>query len=285
MNRTRKSAFTLIELLVVIAIIAILAAILFPVFAQAREKARQTSCLSNLKQIGLGIIMYVQDYDETFCPSVMEDNVEWSTLVQPYIKNGDAGGLVPDKTDPYNFIGGVFHCPSFPVDGQANNYHPRTDLFPYPNPDSANPSNFYACGIYTMADVPAPANSLALIEGGVNGTGSPGDPGGWDYAYWCPTVWYWGGSQNQVNPDPITSNEYVTGDCDFPINSGRADWESCGQMPRYRHSKTSNMAYLDGHVKAKIRGSINWYKDILIPHVKPSDSGFGTGSIPSWYPQ
>src|SRR5881296_1409417 len=62
----RKRAFTLIELLVVIAIIAILAAILFPVFAQAREKARQASCLSNLKQIGQGYLMYLQDNDEQF---------------------------------------------------------------------------------------------------------------------------------------------------------------------------------------------------------------------------
>ena len=62
----RNQAFTLIELLVVIAIIAILAAILFPVFAQAREKARQTSCASNLKQLSLAAIMYVQDYDEVF---------------------------------------------------------------------------------------------------------------------------------------------------------------------------------------------------------------------------
>ncbi len=66
MLRNRRRAFTLIELLVVIAIIAILAAILFPVFAQAREKARQTSCLSNHKQYALATLMYVQDYDETF---------------------------------------------------------------------------------------------------------------------------------------------------------------------------------------------------------------------------
>src|SRR3989441_2189614 len=65
-NRKGKTGFTLIELLVVIAIIAILAAILFPVFAQARDKARQTTCLSNLKQIGLGYMQYVQDFDGTW---------------------------------------------------------------------------------------------------------------------------------------------------------------------------------------------------------------------------
>ena len=64
-----RRGFTLIELLVVIAIIAILAAILFPVFAKAREKARQSSCLSNVKQLGLGLMMYAQDYDETYMPS------------------------------------------------------------------------------------------------------------------------------------------------------------------------------------------------------------------------
>ena len=84
------SAFTLIELLVVIAIIAILAAILFPVFAQAREKARQTSCLSNLKQYSLANLMYVQDYDEAF-PMSAYLNVScvatfyWA--VAPYVKN------------------------------------------------------------------------------------------------------------------------------------------------------------------------------------------------------
>src|SRR5579864_7178826 len=87
--------FTLIELLVVIAIIAILAAILFPVFAQAREKARAISCLSNMKQTGLGLMMYIQDYDETFPLAAYWDYGNFSTdfylwssqrCLQPYIK-------------------------------------------------------------------------------------------------------------------------------------------------------------------------------------------------------
>ncbi|GAB4455712.1 MAG: hypothetical protein OHK0029_12240 [Armatimonadaceae bacterium] len=84
-RRSRNSAtraFTLIELLVVIAIIAILAAILFPVFAQAREKARQTACLSNAKQMGLGVMMYAQDYDETM-PRRSPGKAEAPTLPSP----------------------------------------------------------------------------------------------------------------------------------------------------------------------------------------------------------
>lgn len=88
MHRNRDSAFTLIELLVVIAIIAILAAILFPVFAQAREKARQASCLSNVKQTGLAHLMYTQDYDETFVTSWSYGFPgEFTWYVQPYMKN------------------------------------------------------------------------------------------------------------------------------------------------------------------------------------------------------
>src|ERR1700759_352698 len=93
-KRTLRQGFTLIELLVVIAIIAILAAILFPVFAQARDKARQISCLSNMKQTSLAILMYNQDYDETiplgnqeYKGEVTNYDISWIKAVQPYTKN------------------------------------------------------------------------------------------------------------------------------------------------------------------------------------------------------
>jgi prepilin-type N-terminal cleavage/methylation domain-containing protein/prepilin-type processing-associated H-X9-DG protein len=96
----RRHGFTLIELLVVIAIIAILAAILFPVFARAREKARQTSCLSNLKQLGLGVLMYAQDYDEMLpgadCRD-LQNGTNWDIVTEPYVKNWQ-----------------IFQCPSAP---------------------------------------------------------------------------------------------------------------------------------------------------------------------------
>jgi prepilin-type N-terminal cleavage/methylation domain-containing protein len=93
--RFRGKAFTLIELLVVIAIIAILAAILFPVFAQAREKSRSAACLSNLKQIGQAGVMYSADYDQAWTPPFRYDTVDttrcqlrwWQDLIQPYVKN------------------------------------------------------------------------------------------------------------------------------------------------------------------------------------------------------
>jgi prepilin-type N-terminal cleavage/methylation domain-containing protein/prepilin-type processing-associated H-X9-DG protein len=97
MSRARKPAFTLIELLVVIAIIAILAAILFPVFAQARERARMSACLSNMRQIGTALMMYAQDYDETLpyirfhCPGVKQGShcYVWKNAIRPYLKSLD----------------------------------------------------------------------------------------------------------------------------------------------------------------------------------------------------
>lgn len=92
----KHDGFTLIELLVVIAIIAILAAILFPVFARARENARKSNCISNLKQLSLGAYQYAQDYDETFPEAWATPAVYfWSYAIKPYVKNTD-----------------VFRCPS-----------------------------------------------------------------------------------------------------------------------------------------------------------------------------
>jgi competence protein ComGC len=101
MLERRRRAFTLIALLVVVAIIAILAAILFPVFAQAREKARQTSCLSNMKQIGMAITMYVTDYEAYpmhSSPSSANPRTRWPDYISPYVKN-----------EP------LFICPSAPL--------------------------------------------------------------------------------------------------------------------------------------------------------------------------
>jgi prepilin-type N-terminal cleavage/methylation domain-containing protein/prepilin-type processing-associated H-X9-DG protein len=107
----RANGFTLIELLVVIAIIAILAAILFPVFAQAREKARATSCLSNTKQLGTAYMMYLQDYDEVFPPHVTERTAAPGT---PDTAEARAPYSYKTKLDPYVKSGQVYKCPSGP---------------------------------------------------------------------------------------------------------------------------------------------------------------------------
>jgi prepilin-type N-terminal cleavage/methylation domain-containing protein/prepilin-type processing-associated H-X9-DG protein len=99
--KPRNQAFTLIELLVVIAIIAILASILFPVFGRARENARRSSCQSNLKQIGLGLIQYTQDYDERLPRNDSARDVStWIDNLQPYIKS-DQLFICPSDSAPY----------------------------------------------------------------------------------------------------------------------------------------------------------------------------------------
>src|SRR6266498_2270973 len=128
MRRNHQPAFTLIELLVVIAIIAILAAILFPVFAQAREKARQSACLSNCKQIGLAVMMYGEDWDQSYPLFAHYPNHEpmWFQMIQPYIKNENVftcpsvQKMTTEATRPKQMAG--WTVPLYSFNGYGVNY-------------------------------------------------------------------------------------------------------------------------------------------------------------------
>jgi len=128
-SRRARTGFTLIELLVVIAIIAILAAILFPVFAQARAAARKSVCLSDMKQIGLGCMMYAQDYDETCAPGRLPNTYNppapngatWRYMVQPYIKNTKVF-FCPDDTRNVNWSEGYLDAVTY-NNGNTGGYH------------------------------------------------------------------------------------------------------------------------------------------------------------------
>jgi prepilin-type N-terminal cleavage/methylation domain-containing protein/prepilin-type processing-associated H-X9-DG protein len=251
--------FTLIELLVVIAIIAILAAILFPVFAQAREKARQISCVSNLKQIGIGTLMYAQDYDETYMPCRDLDpafggTAEWTVLIQPYIKNGSTGGA-------FNYETGVFNCPSFPTPLQANQYKPRADIF------EAEDSTTNNKPVVNLSFVDDPSEKIGFIEGGQGGGAVAGDSQGWAYPFFIASEWAWipNAAQDQIKLD------LVDGDCDTALSTGNS-WAGdssgagCSFYPRYRHTGMSNFLWLDGHVKAIRRGGVDYVKNVFIPN-------------------
>ena len=246
----RIKGFTLIELLVVIAIIAILAAILFPVFAQAREKARQTSCLSNLKQVSLGVMMYTQDYDESFpmgsyILGTMTAAVTWQDLTEPYIKAGagaTGANLVGRIEAPF------WVCPSISQNAQnlpmaagdrqpfatagvspVSNFYSKA--FSYVNNSNLMPTmhrvapalGWFPLGIQALPSVEAPANRVLACEG----MGYVGNTGGDDWTTQCTSV--------------------ETG---FPNLPGRllghAD-NYCGA--RYRHSGGAVYAMADGHAK------------------------------------
>ena len=271
-----KTAFTLIELLVVIAIIAILAAILFPVFAQAREKARSVSCLSNLRQVGTGLAQYVQDADETFpmgqtfvnTPTPNHDQM-WSEAIYPYLKSGDGNTA----------RGGVFTCPTSPADFQGFQYGASTELMP--DGSSCPWTGGVMFPVATLPEIDAPTDKIALIEKGVNeGNGS--------WVGFDPGEWNWVANKNTLPGDPnddfaIKSGPGGTGDCDYKadpnVNSSFTNYGLCSMMPRYRHNRTTNVIFLDGHAKAIVRGSLNWYKNIFLP-VGASKERIRQG----WYP-
>ncbi len=267
---SRRRGFTLIELLVVIAIIAILAAILFPVFAQAREKARAISCISNEKQMGTAFMLYVQDYDETFPMSQYNAGNDpnlgllWPTFIYPYLKNGDVG--YDGGTEFTWGMTGVFQCPDYPLPGQGSAYAVNVHMMPVLSYPGCSPPVLPVIPC-TLAMLQSSADTVLVAEVGVNdGDGAYNifDP---EEDYWTTTA----GNPFGSHPDDTA---LVNGDCDATsaqIASENYTYGGCGMLPRYRHSRTSNFLFSDGHAKAIVRGNLNWYKNIYIQGLYEAD--------------
>lgn len=241
MIRTRRSGFTLIELLVVIAIIAILAAILFPVFAQAREKARQTACLSNTKQIATSLMMYAQDYDEMLPgyrfaypnPFAAEPNVGaraktvvfMNHILQPYTKNYD-----------------IWKCPSNPqayvnidtVTGQTDDFRSYGGQNSYAMNNYVFTSNI---GI-ALAALAAPADTVGMVDGSYYNT-LPKRPCNLPQLTFnvetstYPRYWYQIGNSKLFAPGESKND---------------LEAETRGKA---RHSQQINTIFLDGHSKSQ----------------------------------
>jgi prepilin-type N-terminal cleavage/methylation domain-containing protein/prepilin-type processing-associated H-X9-DG protein len=209
----RSAGFTLIELLVVIAIIAILAAILFPVFARARENARRASCQSNLKQISLGVMQYVQDYDERFpltggaqayvapeypyCYPYTKNPTSWANDIMPYTKSTQ-----------------IFKCPSdYWSSDPAQNTSRRDSQVSYAN-------NAYLGKVDPPAGAtPTPEHMSQVVQSS-------------KVVLWCETERH------------VTKQNLI--DCHHWIGSFLANGDALAYI---RHLEGSNIAFVDGHVK------------------------------------
>ncbi len=274
-----RRGFTLIELLVVIAIIAILAAILFPVFAQAREKARQTSCASNTKQIGLAIMQYVQDYDEYFPPSQYGGGNTgivqrlWYGLVDPYVK---AQYSEPHWMDPNQRYhpgrDGIFSCPSHPVKTQGGQYGAHYDIFAdfwnCCTPSSTLDARHRATA---LAQLETPAEKAIVVEKGVTDAA-------WGWPFFG--TWQWDWADSVGNPRGSTDNSRIALERDRDCApQGNGSWAQCGMHPRYRHNGVANVLFGDGHVQGMPRGRLLWFRHIYVPVGLPSQ-----WTAEGWYP-
>lgn len=222
-TRQHHNAFTLIELLIVIAIIALLAAIVFPVFATARDKGRQAACLSNTRQLGNGLMLYVQDSDEMFPFSYAPDlGNYWPDLVRPYTGQKAGGNAAT-----------IFLCPS--DSGEALTYSTNPQVIGLYEP-SGTPANFFA-SVVALPEIAEPT-SVVLLGDALTARGGVGLFGGGntapvEYAY----------------PHPALTKDHTRDD------TWCADWvvpatDGCNNKQiAWRHSGGANFVYSDGHAK------------------------------------
>jgi prepilin-type N-terminal cleavage/methylation domain-containing protein/prepilin-type processing-associated H-X9-DG protein len=225
-KKLQHTGFTLIELLVVISIIALMAALLLPVFSMAREMARRTSCANNLKQIGMAFIMYIQDYDETMpalsLPSVptWRDNSSWDLEIASYLKPVDVFVCPDDPGQPYATTAGKPPDPSHPDWGRVRSYSASVDWFNYCGPGGGGSSPCTADPLTPLskddAAIVAPATSVLITER--YGTGSTNEYGSsWFADTWC-----------QPRPQAMGNTQ---------------------GLPYPAHAGGSNYLFCDGHVK------------------------------------
>lgn len=272
-----KRAFTLIELLVVIAIIAILAAILFPVFAQAKTAAKKTQSLSNVKQLVLGVQMYAGDSDDHFPQSETgsgDTHVTWAAAIFPYLKNGDNRVNANSGLALSFGSSGIYRSPGNPRPeppaGQQGpgsfSYGVHHSLFVdnfghTPAEGAPNPG-------VSFSVVDSPADKVAMMEKGANHADG-------NYVWFHDWQQMWVGSILGTPGDPSTLQRdgvdvYTPG---TPVYSPVFDsdctqltnwaWE-CAAHARYRFNRSSPMAFVDGHAKTIQRGQIKWFQNIWV---------------------
>lgn len=294
----RNRAFTLIELLVVIAIIAILAAILFPVFAQAKESAKKTVCLGNLKQIATSTNLYASDYEDTLCQTSWESSltaqsynpggkyqIHWTYLMQPYIKNwgifvcpSDASPVTPKYPAPNGTAdlgqlnGGNMYC-----DWQAPKYSyiPNYNLMPA-----------HDWTPVALTTLPEPANTISIAErraklAGGTVIGVHKGISGFNPSQPCP-------GSTQVAPQyaPLTgttnfafwtdqyAKQHLASDTSDKNDITRVFWE--------RHAEGANYAYGDGHAKyQKLAQTLNLNAYQYGDHFYPGYANYNTTACKS----
>jgi len=316
-----KKGFTLIELLVVIAIIAILAAILFPVFAQAKLAAKKTTDLSNLKQFGLAAMMYSSDSDDYF---PRNDYLRvgfqtwapftWREAVGGYVKNGltQVNYILTDQSLGTGLLatGQIWATPTAPQDTRYN-YGANQALFPsgqqwraggncgdnYSGNTTGNDQTCsgQATGIAAVPSVSQtslahPAATLMVTELGV------ATDWGTSNTYMQSGEWWWAGAGAQIRGATIPPQwdgdgpSTITNDYSGTIKAG--SFGPAIALPRFRFTLVANAAWGDGHAKAKRKGGFSWCTDVFSPgsYVNPYGGGtwddsytFGAGQACAGY--